>query len=1252
MREMDIKRIKDYINNIFDMAKVKQLCVILLSFTFSSVALANPVLGSITSGNVSVSQQGNTTTVNQSTQQAIIQWNSFNIAAQEKTQFVQPNSSSVALNRVNPAQGASQIYGALTSNGKIIIVNAAGIHFGPGSVVNVGGMIASTSDISNANFLAGKYIFNIASPYAGSIINEGTITAANYGLVALLGNSVVNRGLIQAELGSIVLGSGNKFTLDFNGDQLINFTVDEAAAATTVVDDNGKPVPTGVSSTGTILADGGKVLVTASAAQGVLDNVVDMEGVTRAQSVSEQGGEIILSGGDNGNVNVGGTLDASGATAGTAGGTVKVLGNNITLASTSNINTSGYTGGGDIYIGGDERGGGADQNALTTTVAVGSILNASTYTSGNAGNIVVWSNNNTQFHGSIYAMGGSALGSNGGNAETSAENLNVSGAYVNLLAANGNTGTWLLDPATVTISTSFGSNSSGYAPTSGASTSNVYIGDLTNSLATANINITTANSGSAGSGTADITVSTPITWNQATSLTLTAGNKIFINGAITAPLGTIVLSAASTAAQSITSGTEASPNSAGVIYAINVANFSIASGQFYQSSSSLPAFNVTGSFNIAAGTTYNNAFNGTFTRVTGGSGSSGSPYTISDVYGLQGVATMNLSSYYNLANDIDATTTVNWNGTAGFVPISGLNGGGSGFAGTLNGNNYVISNLYINQGGQSSVGLVGNASNGAQIQNIGLINPNITGGNFVGGILGNSQGAYLTNVFVSGGSISGTGQYIGGVGGVGRDVISSSWSSATVTGTTAGANFVGGLIGHDLGYNISNSYSTGAVTSASGSSDVGGLVGANDNGGTISNSYSTGAVTGSGVTNIGGFIGLNSGAISNSFFDTGTSGTSTGVGSGSSTGLTGNTFAGTLSTTSTYSNAGWSIGTGTGNTWYMQSSYMRPLLESNYSTTISTPEQLELVNIAPGASYTLGLANVNASATSQAASEWGNKGFFTINVNFAGTFNGIASTNGGNAVAGTITNLYMNNGSYGLFAGLTTGGTIENLGLINANLTNTGGGNGGLLVGTMNAGTITNVYTTGTITSSYTGGLVGVVSGGTITNVYSSATVNGNNDVGGLFGQMTGGTLTNGFSTGAVNGLSSSYSIGGLIGYFTAGTAKNVYSTGAVSAGSGASVGGLIGFLNGGTVNYGYTSSLVTSSSSGIGAISGNTNVGTLLDVFADSLLTNRTNLFGANSSGSPTETGDAFIADVNMNNSANFTGFSFYNTQNSESSN
>src|SRR3990167_6936282 len=128
------------------------------SFLLSSAIFANPVLDNVAAGQVSIEQAPNTTTINQTSQKAIINWQSFNIAAPETTHFQQP-ADGIALNRISPAQGASQIYGRLTATGRIILVNPAGIFFGPGSFVNVGGMIATTMNISNEDFLNNYYKF-------------------------------------------------------------------------------------------------------------------------------------------------------------------------------------------------------------------------------------------------------------------------------------------------------------------------------------------------------------------------------------------------------------------------------------------------------------------------------------------------------------------------------------------------------------------------------------------------------------------------------------------------------------------------------------------------------------------------------------------------------------------------------------------------------------------------------------------------------------------------------------------------------------------------------------------------------------------------------------------------------------------------------------------------------------------------------------------------------------------------------------
>jgi filamentous hemagglutinin family protein len=407
--------IRRYGRNQLPSRLFKHSIVFLATLMTMNSAFANPQGGVVTNGSASINSSGNTTVIQQNSQQAIIQWNSFNIQNGEKTQFVQPNSSSVALNRINPNQGVSQINGSLSSNGQIVLINAAGIHFGSSAMVNVGSMIASTSDISDANFLAGKYIFDQASSYRNATItNQGKIVAANYGLVALLGNSVINNGMVQAELGRVILGSGSKFTLAFNGDQLINFTVDAPATSGGAI-----------SNTGTLVADGGQVLVTAQAASGVLDSVIDMSGTVQANSVSQQNGEIILS--SNAGVNVSGKLVANGGSAGSgnSGGTIQISANKFTSSSHAVMDTSGDIGGGSI-------------NIAANTIQAGGLLNAAgTGSSALGGNVQLTGNYLELLYGAtINANGQAGGGTVAFSAATAASNAAIYLDPGSLVAAN------------------------------------------------------------------------------------------------------------------------------------------------------------------------------------------------------------------------------------------------------------------------------------------------------------------------------------------------------------------------------------------------------------------------------------------------------------------------------------------------------------------------------------------------------------------------------------------------------------------------------------------------------------------------------------------------------------------------------------------------------------------------------------------------------------------------------------------------
>src|SRR6266545_1859089 len=135
------------------------LCAYIGHLLIVPLVLANPTGPNVVGGNATVSGLGTSNVViNQSSQRAIINWQQFNIAPNEVTQFIQPNASSIALNRIFD-QNPSQIMGTLRANGTLILLNRNGVVFGPNAQVNVGGLIASSLNITNANFLAGHYLF-------------------------------------------------------------------------------------------------------------------------------------------------------------------------------------------------------------------------------------------------------------------------------------------------------------------------------------------------------------------------------------------------------------------------------------------------------------------------------------------------------------------------------------------------------------------------------------------------------------------------------------------------------------------------------------------------------------------------------------------------------------------------------------------------------------------------------------------------------------------------------------------------------------------------------------------------------------------------------------------------------------------------------------------------------------------------------------------------------------------------------------
>jgi filamentous hemagglutinin family protein len=407
---------------------------------------ALPTGGSVAAGQAGINAVGNNMTVSQQTSKVIINWSTYNIGADASVTYNQPSASSVALNQVTGAD-PSQILGRLSANGQVWLVNSAGVYFGQNATIDVGGMLASTLKVDNNQFMNSDKVTFENDGTAGSIKNDGNITARNGGYVALIAPNVQNAGVINANMGTVRLAAGDKVTVDLAGDGLIKLNIDKASAEAVVAN------------AGRISANGGTVVLSARSAGDLASLVVNNTGIIEAKSLVERNGRIFLDGG-NGTVENSGSLIATGDAAGTKGGAVQMAGARVGVVGAGSVDVSGDAGGGTALIGGNWQGnntasiidGSAVANAQQVAVASGASIKADARTSGNGGTVVAWADGHTQFNGAVSARGG-ATGGNGGQVETSGKKtLGINaGARVDVSASKGKAGSWLLDPNDITI---------------------------------------------------------------------------------------------------------------------------------------------------------------------------------------------------------------------------------------------------------------------------------------------------------------------------------------------------------------------------------------------------------------------------------------------------------------------------------------------------------------------------------------------------------------------------------------------------------------------------------------------------------------------------------------------------------------------------------------------------------------------------------------------------------------------------------
>ena len=443
-------------NSIKRARKIKgdrKLClkpiVFAVAYCFAlNAAQANPIGAQVVNGTASINQNSNTLTVTNSPN-AIINWQGFSINTGETTRFNQQSASSAILNRVVGAD-PSQLLGTLTSNGKVFLINPAGILVGQGARIDVAGLVASTLNLSNEDFLAGKLNFTspltrAGAPKAGnplgaeapaeltqglgerasSVINNGAITTPEGGTVYLVAPKIENQGIITTPKGETILAAGNTVQLVDTGTPGVTVQVTGSDNSATNL--------------GQILADSGRI--------GMVAATLKNSGTLNASSIVNEGGRIFLRASQDAYVDKDGRIAATGS----KGGSIEVLGNRVAVMDNAQLDASGQNGGGSVLVGGDYQGKNpAIQNSQITYFGSNAGIKADAITNGDGGKVIVWADDTTRAYGSISARGG-AQGGNGGFVETSGHNYLDFQGRVDTRAPQGSAGTLLLDPADITI---------------------------------------------------------------------------------------------------------------------------------------------------------------------------------------------------------------------------------------------------------------------------------------------------------------------------------------------------------------------------------------------------------------------------------------------------------------------------------------------------------------------------------------------------------------------------------------------------------------------------------------------------------------------------------------------------------------------------------------------------------------------------------------------------------------------------------
>ncbi len=486
---------------------------IFLFFLFPILSFANPQgLQCIAGDAFVVTDIENQLTV-QSSQPSILHWDRFSIDTHESVQFIQKGA---VLNRVTGSEPSS-ILGSLSSNGEVYLINPQGIFIGPNGRIDTAGFIASTLDILNENFLEQNELRFQGTSTAG-IVHLGTIHC-RLGDATLFARKIQSAGTIETPLGRTSLGCGTQILLKTEGNQRVYI---QAAA----LEDE---IP---------LIHNGRIeaLAIELKSSNPYSQAIKCSGLIEATRIEERGSEIYLVANE-------GSCDLKDATLVAEAGTIHLLGKTVHLESTL-VDVSADEGGGTILIGGDYKGKNPDvPNATRISLDRETFLKADALTQGDGGKVICWGDEETAFYGHINICGG-PHGGNGGFAEVSGKHLIYQG-LADGRALLGKYGVLLLDPVNITIggAATTGSFSacpdSNYIVDTGISTNQILNTDLNNQLSMCSVTVDTGDSGSGGAGVGTISVSSPVTWVDATTLTFIANRRIEITADITGVNGSM-----------------------------------------------------------------------------------------------------------------------------------------------------------------------------------------------------------------------------------------------------------------------------------------------------------------------------------------------------------------------------------------------------------------------------------------------------------------------------------------------------------------------------------------------------------------------------------------------------------------------------------------------------------------------------------------------------------------------------------------